>query len=95
MKVIVDTEKRYLEAVEEAKVLEETHPLRLSLHLNYSIFKYEIEQNFTGAIEIADRAFTEAMMMLPSLEDEDRDESLRIMILLENNIDLWKLDEEH
>ena len=43
LKVIGETEKRYLEAVKEAQSMETTHPLRLALMLNYAIFKYEIE----------------------------------------------------
>ena len=35
------------------------------------------------------------MNIFPSLEEQDQEESLRIMILLEDNIDVWKLDEEH
>ena len=94
-KVMNETEQRYKEAMEEALALEATHPLRLALSLNYATFKYEIEQNFSGAIDIAALAFQEAQTLLPSLEALDRDETLRVMILLEDNIDLWKLDEEH
>ena len=95
IKLIAEIEKRYLEATDEATTLEPTHPLRLALSLNYAIFKYEIEQNFTAAIEIANKAFQEALTLFPSLEDADQDETLRVLILLEENIDLWKLDEEH
>ena len=95
LKVIGETEKRYLEAVKEAQSMETTHPLRLALMLNYATFKYEIEQNFTSAIEIAAEAFQESLAFFPGLEELEKDETLRIMILLEQNIDLWKLDEEH
>ena len=94
-KAIIDANFRYDEAVEEAKALEATHPLKLSLHLNYAILKYEIEQDFTASIRIAEKAFDDALLLLPSLEDVDQDETLRIMILLENNVDLWRVDEEH
>ena len=94
-KAIIDANFRYEEAVEEAKALEPTHPLKLGLHLNLAILKYEIEQDFTEAIKIAEKAFDDALLVLPSLEDTDQNETLRVMIILEHNIDLWKLDEEH
>ena len=42
-KAIIDANFRYDAAVEEAKALEATHPLKLALHLNLAILKYEIE----------------------------------------------------
>ena len=41
----------------EAEIIENTNPLKLSLALNYSTYKYEIEQNFEVAVEIANTAF--------------------------------------
>ena len=66
-----ETEKRYLEATELSATLEPTHPLRLALSLNYAVFKYEIEQNFAAAVQIATLALNEAVTIFPSLEDAD------------------------
>jgi len=41
----------------EAEIMENTSPLKLALSLNYSTYKYEIEQNFEAAVEIANTAF--------------------------------------
>ena len=46
IKIMKETDERYLKAMAEAEALEHTNPLKLILCLNYSCFKYEIEQNF-------------------------------------------------
>ena len=43
IKLIKETDGRFLKAMEEAIQLEHTHPLKLALALNYSAFKYEVE----------------------------------------------------
>ena len=63
-----ETDKRYLKAVAEAELIENTNPLKLALALNYSTYKYEIEQNFEVAVQIAYTAFTESLTLLQSLD---------------------------
>ena len=46
MRLIEETDRRYEQAKIEAQSLDAANPLRLALGLNYSSFKYEIEQNF-------------------------------------------------
>ena len=57
IRIIEETNKRYLIAMAEAEIIENTNPLKLSLALNYSTYKYESEQNFEVAVEIANTAF--------------------------------------
>lgn len=57
IRIIEETNKRYLKAMAEAEIMENTSPLKLALSLNYSTYKYEIEQNFEAAVEIANTAF--------------------------------------
>ena len=63
-----ETDKRYQQAVAEAETLEATSPLRLVISLNYSTYKYEVEQNFEAAIDIAHTAFVEAVLLFQSLD---------------------------
>lgn len=54
----------YSKAQEEAKVLKTTHPIRLGLALNYSVFNYEIEENVELALSKANHAFEGAIIEL-------------------------------
>ncbi|CAI0557960.1 unnamed protein product [Linum tenue] len=57
-----------------------THPIRLGLALNYSVFYYEIQ------------AFDEAIHELDSLSEESYKDSTLIMQLLRDNLTLWTSD---
>jgi hypothetical protein len=53
-------------AWKEAQTLESTHPLRLALACNYSTFKHEVKEDFSGAIDIATSAFDESLKLFKS-----------------------------
>jgi len=45
-----------------------THPLRLGLALNYSVFFYETKREPEQALKLANAAFNEAVLELDELE---------------------------
>jgi 14-3-3 protein epsilon len=84
--------KAYNEATTiAAKTLPATHPIRLGLALNFSVFYYEILNLPAEAIKIAKTAFDEAISDLDNVgvgEDSYKDSTL-IMQLLRDNLTLW------
>lgn len=66
-----------------------THPIRLGLALNYSVFYYEIKQNANKACKMARDAFDEAIADLDNVEDDFYKDATLIMQLLRDNLTLW------
>ena len=91
---MTETDKRYEKAVGTAQILENTNQLKLSLLLNYACYKYEVEQNFEAAIDIASTAFNDALTLFQTLDPIDQEVTLKVMILLEDNIVLFKKADE-
>merc|ERR1712010_349996 len=69
-----------------------THPLRLGLALNYSVFLYEIANAPEKACSVAKQAFDNAISELDSLTEESYRDSTLIMQLLRDNLTLWTSD---
>lgn len=69
-----------------------THPIRLGLVLNFSVFFYEILKDPAKGCNIAKTAFDEAVTELDSLDEESYKESTLIMQLLRDNLTLWTED---
>lgn len=70
--------------------LDSTHPSRIGLALNYSVFNYEILNQQADAIKIAQKAFDEGIANLENLTDEQAyKESTMILQLIRDNISLW------
>lgn len=88
--VIEKSEKAYEKASEEAKEMESTHPIRLGLALNYSVFHYEIKSNPEKACELAQGACDEAITMLDTLDTESYKDGSLILQLLRDNLTLWR-----
>lgn len=85
--------KSYQEAyVVAEKELETTHPIRLGLALNFSVFYYEILQEREKACEMAKTAFDDAISGLDNVSDEYYKDSTLIMQLLRDNLTLWTSD---
>eukprot|EP00178_Gracilaria_changii_P019690 TRINITY_DN5707_c0_g1_i1.p1 TRINITY_DN5707_c0_g1~~TRINITY_DN5707_c0_g1_i1.p1 ORF type:complete len:250 (+),score=57.47 TRINITY_DN5707_c0_g1_i1:71-820(+) len=85
----------YTKATEVAAVtLPPTHPIRLGLALNFSVFYYEILRNPDRGCTMAKQAFDEAVTELDSLDEESYKESTLIMQLLRDNLTLWAEDAE-
>jgi hypothetical protein len=85
----------YQKAYELAqKKLFPTHPTRLGLALNYSVFLYEISKEKQKACKLAKDAFDEAIEGLDSLEETDYRDSTLIMQLLRDNLTLWSSSDD-
>ncbi len=69
-----------------------THPIRLGLALNYSVFYYEILNSPDHACKLAKLAFDNAIADLDSLEEDEYRDSATIMQLLRDNLTLWTSD---
>jgi len=91
--VIGESEKAYQAALDIAKEqMQSTHPIRLGLALNYSVFFYEILNSPDRACHLAKQAFDDAIAELDTLSEESYKDSTLIMQLLRDNLTLWTSD---
>ncbi|KAL5662487.1 hypothetical protein ACJX0J_029612, partial [Zea mays] len=72
--------------------LASTHPIRLGLALNFSVFYYEIMNSPDKACNLARQAFDEAISQLDTLGEDSYKDSTLIMQLLRDNLTLWSAD---
>merc|ERR1712038_744486 len=87
-------EKAYQEAHDVAvKDLVVTHPIRLGLALNFSVFQYEVMEKPEEACKMARTAFEDAIAELDSVQEDSYKDSTLIMQLLRDNLTLWTSDE--
>lgn len=80
-------------SVAEAE-LKMTHPIRLGLALNYSVFHYEIMGKAEDACRLAKKAFDGAITELDQLQEDSYKDSTLIMQLLRDNLTLWRSENE-
>lgn len=91
--VVGESEKSYQAALDIAKEqMHPTHPIRLGLALNYSVFFYEILNSSDKACELAKQAFDDAIAELDTLNEDSYKDSTLIMQLLRDNLTLWTAD---
>lgn len=88
-KSAIDSKNAYEAATKKADNLAVTHPIRLGLALNFSVFHYEIMNEGRPACEIAKKAFDEAIAELDNLKEDSYKDSTLIMQLLRDNLTLW------
>ncbi|XP_028393865.1 14-3-3-like protein isoform X2 [Dendronephthya gigantea] len=69
--------------------LSPTHPFRLGLALNFSVFHYEVENSQESAYEMAKKAFDNAIPLLDQLNEDEADDVTTIMQLLRDNLTFW------
>ncbi|XP_076604130.1 14-3-3 protein zeta-like [Chaetodon auriga] len=92
-KIILNSEQAYKDASEISnKEMDSTHPIRLGLALNFSVFFYEIMNSPEKACELAKKAFDDAIAELDQLNEDSYKDSTLIMQLLRDNLTLWTSD---
>jgi 14-3-3 protein epsilon len=91
-RVIQEAQDSYKKASQEAEDLKSTHPIRLGLALNFSVFYYEILSSPDIACKLAKQAFDNAIADLDGLEEDEYRDSATIMQLLRDNLTLWTSD---
>jgi len=82
----------YQAASDVANELPPTHPIRLGLALNFSVFHYEIMGSPDKACQLAKQAFDDAIAELDNLSEDSYKDSTVIMQLLRDNLTLWTSD---
>ena len=91
--VAAKSEAAYQAATDIAETeLDPTHPIRLGLALNYSVFHYEIKNSSKTACDLAKEAFDAAVQEIDTLTDESYKDSTFILQLLRDNLTLWRSD---
>ena len=74
--------------------MQPTHPIRLGLALNFSVFYYEIQNAPEQACLLAKQAFDDAIAELDTLNEDSYKDSTLIMQLLRDNLTLWTSDQQ-
>lgn len=82
--------KAYQTAMEAANQdLKTTHPIRLGLALNYSVFYYEVLNDPSKACNLAKQAFDDAIADIEHIEEDQYKDATTIMQLIRDNLTLW------
>uniref|UniRef100_A0A8C9ZKX4 Tyrosine 3-monooxygenase/tryptophan 5-monooxygenase activation protein beta n=1 Tax=Sander lucioperca TaxID=283035 RepID=A0A8C9ZKX4_SANLU len=85
--ITVDSQQAYQKAFDISKKdMQPTHPIRLGLALNFSVFYYEILNSPEQACTLAKQAFDEAIAELDTLNEDSYKDSTLIMQLLRDNL---------
>jgi 14-3-3 protein epsilon len=80
----------YEQASEKGRAdLKTTHPIRLGLALNYSVYYYEVKNDPKNACTLAKQAFDDAIADIEQIEEEQYKDATSIMQLIRDNLTLW------
>ncbi|KAI9100729.1 hypothetical protein K1719_024091 [Acacia pycnantha] len=71
-----------------------THPIRLGVALNFSVFYYEILNNPDRACDTAKKAFDEAIPGLDKMGEDSYKDTNLIIQLLRDNLILWTSEDD-
>jgi len=82
-----DAYKKAMEIAESGLLV--THPIRLGLALNFSVFYYEVLNLPEEACQMARKAFEDAIAELDNVSEDSYKDSTLIMQLLRDNLTLW------
>jgi 14-3-3 protein epsilon len=80
----------YTKADELSKNLNACNPIRLGLALNFSVFHYEVMNDHKKALELGEKALTEALEKIDDVDEETFKDAKSIIELLKENLSLWK-----
>jgi 14-3-3 protein epsilon len=87
-------QESYDEALTLAKTeLAVTHPIRLGLVLNFSVFHYEVLNNPQDACRMAREGFEAAIDKLEDVSEDSYKDSTLLMQLIRDNLTLWTSEE--
>ncbi|KAJ8353745.1 hypothetical protein SKAU_G00213120 [Synaphobranchus kaupii] len=93
--IIKTSQEAYKAAFDISKSdMQPTHPIRLGLALNFSVFYYEILNSPDQACQLAKSAFDDAIAELDTLNEDSYKDSTLIMQLLRDNLTLWTSDNQ-
>ncbi|XP_004560095.1 14-3-3 protein zeta/delta [Maylandia zebra] len=93
--IISNSQEAYQAAFDISKSeMQPTHPIRLGLALNFSVFYYEILNIPEEACKLAKQAFDDAIAELDTLSEDSYKDSTLIMQLLRDNLTLWTSDNQ-
>jgi len=81
-----------MEAAAPGTGLPVTHPVRLGLALNFSVFQHEVMQDTGSAINTATQALQSAAADLENMPEASKSDAILTMQLLQDNLVLWKSD---
>jgi len=84
----------YQSAMEIAGKLPSSHPIRLGLALNFSVFYYEVFGSPDKACALAKSSFEEAVSAASDLGEADYQDSAQILGLLHDNLQLWTANKQ-
>ena len=92
LEIVADSQEAYQAAFDISKTeMAPTHPIRLGLALNFSVFHYEIQNTPVEACALAKQAFDDAIAELDTLNEESYKDSTLIMQLLRDNLTVSRL----
>ncbi|XP_063042140.1 14-3-3 protein zeta/delta-like [Engraulis encrasicolus] len=93
--IIGKSQEAYQAAFDISKEhMQPTHPIRLGLALNFSVFYFEILSSPEKACRLAKTAFDDAIAELDTLSEDSYKDSTLIMQLLRDNLTLWTSDNQ-
>jgi len=80
----------YKAADTHSQSLNACNPIRLGLALNYSVFHYEVMNDHKKALELGEKALSEALEKIDDVDEETFRDAKSIIELLKENLSLWK-----
>ncbi|KAI6185183.1 hypothetical protein M3Y99_01950700 [Aphelenchoides fujianensis] len=84
-----DDRSAVVEKSQQSDEMQPTHPMRLGLALNFSVFYNEILNSPDKACQLAMQAFDDAIAELDTLNEDSYKDSTLIMQLLRDKLTLW------
>lgn len=85
-----EAKKAYEEASVDIEKLSACDSIRLGLALNYSVFFYESIGDTKKAVELGEKALSDALDKLDQCSEEEFRDAQNIIELLRENLSLWK-----
>lgn len=80
--------------VEATKFLLHTHPVRLGLALNYSIFQHDVLDDREAAMEMASSTFEFGRALVAKMPEDAQQEAALSLQMLQENLLLWEAEGE-